>query len=125
MTSTGHYLTGLSIGVLCLPQKSSRVHQILHLYVFTFLSIVPDLQFPGWGHGAKYYFSHSLYVNLSIIFLLLIPFVLLPGVRKWVGGWHVLVGAPLVWLSHLLLDSFYNTGIGIAIYWPLDRKSVV
>jgi len=25
------------------------------------------------------------------------------------------------WLSHLLLDSFYNHGRGIAIYWPLSE----
>ena len=24
------------------------------------------------------------------------------------------------WLSHLLLDSFYNHGRGIAIYWPFS-----
>jgi inner membrane protein len=125
MTSTGHYLTGLSIGILCLPKKSTRVHQIVHLYVFTFLSIIPDLQLPGWGHGAKYYFSHSLYVNLSLILILLIPFVLLPGLRRWVGGWPVLIGAPLAWLSHLLLDSFYNTGIGIAIYWPFSDARLI
>jgi len=26
----------------------------------------------------------------------------------------------LAWLSHMLLDSFYNHGQGVAIFWPLS-----
>jgi LexA-binding, inner membrane-associated putative hydrolase len=125
MTSTGHFLTGISIGILCLPKNSSKVHQIAHLSVFTILSIIPDLPFQGWGHGNKYYFSHSLFVNLVLILLLLIPFLLLSGLRKKIGGWPVLIGAPLAWLSHLLLDSFYNTGHGIAIFWPVSNARLI
>ena len=27
----------------------------------------------------------------------------------------------MAWLSHLLLDSFYNHGRGVLIFWPLSR----
>jgi membrane-bound metal-dependent hydrolase YbcI (DUF457 family) len=26
----------------------------------------------------------------------------------------------ITWLSHLLLDSFYNHGYGVAIFWPFS-----
>ena len=30
----------------------------------------------------------------------------------------------LAWLSHLLLDSFYNHGSGIPIFWPVSDASL-
>ena len=32
-----------------------------------------------------------------------------------------MIGGSFAWLSHLLLDSFYNHGKGIAIYWPFSN----
>ncbi|MDR3573791.1 MAG: metal-dependent hydrolase [Anaerolineaceae bacterium] len=125
MTSTGHFLTGISIGVLCLPKNSSKIHQVAHLSVFTILSIVPDLPFPGWGHGNKYYFSHSLFVNLALIASIIIAFLISSDIRRQVGGWPVMIGGALAWLSHLLLDSFYNTGYGVAIFWPVSDARLI
>jgi len=125
MTSTGHFLTGISIGILCLPKNSTKIRRAAHLSVFTILSIIPDLPFQGWGHGNKYYFSHSLFVNLALILVLLIPFLLFAGLRRKIGGWRVLLGAPLAWLSHLLLDALYNTGFGVAIYWPVSAARLI
>jgi membrane-bound metal-dependent hydrolase YbcI (DUF457 family) len=32
----------------------------------------------------------------------------------------MIIGGLLAWLSHFVLDSFYNHGLGIAIYWPIS-----
>jgi membrane-bound metal-dependent hydrolase YbcI (DUF457 family) len=36
------------------------------------------------------------------------------------GGWKVLLGGSLAWVSHLLLDTFYNHGKGLAMFWPFS-----
>jgi membrane-bound metal-dependent hydrolase YbcI (DUF457 family) len=38
--------------------------------------------------------------------------------------WRLLVGGALAWGSHFLLDSFYNHGRGIAIYWPFSTATL-
>jgi hypothetical protein len=37
------------------------------------------------------------------------------GIRTRTGGWLVLAGGGVAWLSHLLLDTFYNHGLGLAM----------
>jgi membrane-bound metal-dependent hydrolase YbcI (DUF457 family) len=84
---------------------------------FVFLANVPDFPIRGWGHD-RYLFSHSLFVNLAIIALIVIVLSLWKTTKEVIGGKRIIVGGIITWLSHLLLDSFYNHGKGIAIYWP-------
>jgi len=124
MTSIGHSLTGIAIGVLSLPPQVAPRRTFFHIAAFTVLANIPDLSLPGWGHD-RYYFSHSLYVNLLLI--LVVMALCAPGrkLRSWVGGWPVLAGGAAAWLSHLLLDSFYNHGLGVAIFWPFSEGRLV
>ncbi len=90
MTSIGHSLTGIAIGVLSLPPQVAPRRTFFHIAAFTVLANIPDLSLPGWWHD-RYYFSHSLYVNLLL----------------------------------MLLDSFYNHGLGVAIFWPFSEGRLV
>jgi membrane-bound metal-dependent hydrolase YbcI (DUF457 family) len=121
MTQVGHTLTGIAIGVVCLPNKKSTPARLLHLVVFGLLANIPDLPLKNWGHDL-YYFSHSLFVNLLLILLVLFALVFLKGFRGKVGGWTVIIGGTLAWLSHLLLDTFYNHGKGLLMFWPLSDQ---
>ena len=119
MTQTGHLLTGAAIGVLCLPANASTKQTGAHLLTFMLLANVPDLPWPYWGHD-QYRVSHSLFVNLVLILLAVLLLAALRRVRIRIGNWSVVVGGIAAWLSHLLLDSFYNHGQGVAIFWPLS-----
>ncbi len=112
MTQVGHTFTGIAIGVACLPNKKSTPARLLHLVVFGLLANIPDFPLKNWGHDL-YYFSHSLFVNLLLILLVLSALVFLKGFRRKVGGWVIIIGGTLAWLSHLLLDTFYNHGKGL------------
>jgi membrane-bound metal-dependent hydrolase YbcI (DUF457 family) len=119
MTTVGHTLMGTAIGILCLPQQTSARWKAGYFTAFVVLPNIPDLPFPHWGHD-RYNFSHSLFVNLL---LCLIVVALLGGyanIRHASGDGKVLGGGVAAWLSHLALDSFYNHGRGIAIFWPLS-----
>ncbi len=115
---------GMSIGVLCMGRLRSWRRRAAFLAVFVFLANIPDLQLPNWGHD-RYRVSHSLFVNLAIIVGLAVVIGLWPRVRRAIGGWRVFAFGSAAWLSHLLLDSFYNHGKGLAIYWPISRARLV
>jgi len=121
MTQVGHTLTGLAIGVACLPGKRSARARLIHLVAFGFLANIPDLPLKNWGHDL-YYFSHSLFVNLLLILIALSAFIFLKNMRARAGGWAVIFGGTLAWLSHLLLDTFYNHGKGLLMFWPLSER---
>jgi membrane-bound metal-dependent hydrolase YbcI (DUF457 family) len=123
MTTVGHALTGLAIGVLCVPRRFSTLKKAGLLVAFAIIANMPDLPAAGWGHN-RYYFSHSLFVTLLILAVLLVIFGWSRRVRTWLGGWPVLLCFAAAWGSHLLLDSFYNHSNGIRIFWPLSYESL-
>ena len=120
MTQVGHTLTGIALGAASAPRDATPGRIALHLVCFALLANMPDLPFPGWGHDA-YHISHSVFVNLALIGLLLIVVIAAWGrIRKMVEH-HVVIAGIVAWLSHLLLDSFYNHGRGVAIFWPFSQ----
>lgn len=116
MTQVGHVITGAAISVLSVPNRITPRQRTIYTIVFMLLATVPDWPFKNWGHD-RYYLSHSLFVTLLFLMLLFIAFYFLRDLRQKIGG-------ALAWLSHLLLDSFYNHGEGVAIYWPVSSASL-
>ncbi len=117
MTPVGHSLMGASIAVLCLPSQSSRWARCAGLICFIFLANLPDAPLPGWGHD-RYWFSHSLIVNDIIMLIAAAVFYTWRDAVRRLGGPRVIMGGMLSWMSHLLLDTFYNHGRGLAMFWP-------
>jgi hypothetical protein len=123
MTPIGHSITGAAMAAAFKPSGISLRAKILCCVAFAVSANVPDFRLPGWGHE-RYDISHSIFVNLALIIVLTIPFVLNRSLCQKVGGRIVVAGAALAWLSHLLLDTFYNHGQGIALFWPLSSAAV-
>jgi len=117
VTTVGHSLTGLSLAVLTLPRRQSRRWYVLTGLLFVFFSNVPDFPLPGWGHSS-YQVSHSVVVTLLLASLLAL-LLLWPTFHAHVGG-RVIVAWSAAWLSHMVLDSMYAHGRGIAILWPFS-----
>jgi len=120
MTTVGHSLAGASIGVLCMPRFPSRLWRAVLIGGFIVLANVPDAPAPGWGHF-RYDISHSVFVNLGWIAAAAGGPFLVRSARRAIGGWRVVAGGGAAVLSHLLLDSFYNHGYGVAITWPVSQ----
>src|SRR5262245_59028329 len=119
MTSVGHTLVGIAIGTFCVPPEASTRWKARYFVAFMVLPNVPDLPFPFWGHD-RYDISHSLVVNLLLCLILLTLLTWHPHSRRSIGSGKVLGGGMCAWLSHLVLDSFYNHGRGVAIFWPVS-----
>ncbi len=124
MTGTGHTLTGAAVGVMCMPRQASAQGKAVHLAVFVLLANLPDLSLRNWGHD-RYDVSHSVFVNLLIIVVAAAILGSWKRANLWIGGWWVIAGGALAWLSHLLLDSFYSHGKGVAIFWPFSDARLV
>jgi len=119
MTTLGHGLTGIALGVLAAPRSWTRARQGWLLFLFVGLSVVPDWPLPGWGHFS-YRVSHSLLVNLLLIGLAAAAYARSRRARRLLGGWPVFVFGALAWLSHFVLDAMYSHGKGVAVLWPLS-----
>jgi hypothetical protein len=123
MTFVGHTLAGTAVAVAVIPKRSSSIQKIVHFLVFVLLANLPDLPTFNWGHE-NYIYSHSLFVNLVFITLAILFLTFSKRVFQKIGGWTVLIGGVIAWLSHLLLDSFYNHGKGVMIFWPVSAASL-
>lgn len=123
MTPVGHSLVGATLAVLATPRTASARAKGLVLAIFVVLANLPDLRLPHWGHDL-YWLSHSLPVNLGLIAVASLGLALVPRLRRRVGGTTVLVAGALAWLSHLLLDTFYNHGQGLRMFWPISAASL-
>lgn len=122
MTPIGHTLTGLAIGYLAIPRATPIKPKILLLVAFAVVASAPDLPLPYWGHF-RYEISHSVFSTaVGIAILWLIVWWKFRG--KEPVGWRVMLGLALAWYSHLLLDTMYNHGYGLDMFWPVSEKRI-
>ncbi len=124
MTTVGHTLFGLSIGIGCMPQYTSVKSRVVFLSCFALIASIPDLPVPFWGHD-WYLVSHGLFINSALITLILTVDVIPRSLRERIGGNRTLFYGVLAWLGHLALDSLYNHGNGIRIFWPLSDAPLI
>jgi len=107
----------MAIAALALPQAQSRRWYLWMLFAFGFFANLPDYPLPGWGH-VSYHVSHSIFVT-ALLAALMALLLLWPTFHERVGR-RVLVAWSIAWFSHMVLDSMYNHGQGIAIFWPVS-----
>lgn len=121
MTPIGHSLVGAAIGTAAAASLESGRARRATIVAMTLIANLPDWPLPGWGHS-QYAVSHSVVVG---VLLVVVAAGLLPSRWKHFGRWEFLLGGALALFSHYLLDSFYNHGKGIAIFWPLSDARLI
>jgi hypothetical protein len=109
----------MSIAVLTGKRDATPWWRRPVFHIFALAANIPDLPVPGWGHDL-YLVSHSIFVTLALLLVAETPFWLSPKLRAQAGGPRAFAGFALAWSSHMLLDSLYSHGRGIAIFWPLS-----
>jgi len=109
----------MSVALLCMPRLARVSQRAVFLCGFAALANVPDMR-GVWGHYS-YDVRHSLIVNLAIVAAIWLAGALLARLRRRPFAWTIMAFGSAAWLSHLLLDSFYNHGQGVRIFWPLSH----
>lgn len=114
MTFVGHSIVGLSIAAASM-QNGERKNFLAAAAAFVLFANFPDFAF----RLIPYYESHSLFTVLAVLgagtFSIWILHRRVPGL-----DWRLILLGNLTVLSHLLLDTFYNHGLGLALLWPLS-----
>ena len=124
MTYVGHTIAGAAVGVLCEPRRGSLKRRLLHYAVFVLVANLPDLPVRYWGHD-RYDISHSIVVASAVFAGAAIALVISRTALVKIGGWRTYRFTAIAWLSHLILDSLYNHGHGVAIFWPVSEARLV
>jgi hypothetical protein len=122
MSPVGHSIVGLAFAAIAMPALQSRTSKLFLAAVFVAVANLPDWPIPNWGHD-QYRISHSVFMNLTLIGIVGTIWLSLQTFRRAVPNRCLVLGG-CAWLSHLVLDSFYNHGNGIAIYWPISKAKL-
>jgi hypothetical protein len=124
MTFVGHCMTGVAIGLVVIPSRTPRSRLIFCLAGCAIAANMPDFNIRHWGHY-DYLFSHSIFVNSAIILILALAIDLISKIFNRKISWRLLIAWAGAWLSHLLLDTFYNHGLGLCMFWPFSKSALV
>lgn len=116
MTPVGHSICGLTIAAIAIPRECRWKKALLTAGSFILLANAPDIPFPGWGHD-RYDISHSLIVTAALTGLLYILFK-----KTTMISHRYLIAGGGCWFSHILLDSTYNHGKGLRVWWPISEE---
>jgi inner membrane protein len=115
MASLGHVAVGIAAGRA--HGKRGR-DAVLAMVLFSALSLLPDLDVIAFALGIPYEHpfghrgaSHSILVALAIA----LPLLAIPGERLRTASIGVLVA-----VSHGLLDTLTDGGLGVALLWPFS-----
>ena len=118
MSPVGHSLIGLSLLPFARTRESHWKTLPVAACAFVALANLPDWPIPHWGHD-RYDVSHSIFSNLGVIALVMILIAAVTSLRRSLPARYAIFGG-LAWMSHMVLDSFYNHGRGVAILWPFS-----
>lgn len=116
MTFVGHSLVGVSLAAAGFPNMKNR-RFILTVALFVAFANFPDLAF----RIIPYYESHSL-ITVLVIIAAAVSWMALVRRRKFLEERRLILLGSLAVISHLLLDTFYNHGQGLMLFWPLSES---
>ena len=124
MASVGHIIVGMTAARVADAPDTRRGRGVTGALFWSLLSLLPDLDVIGfslgiqygdaWGHrGATHSLLFSLMLGVAVG--LVAPWFRRPVVRTGCIATAVLI-------SHALLDTLTDGGLGCALLWPFDRS---
>jgi inner membrane protein len=129
MASIGHVAIGMAAARIYSRGPRRLGALLVSMVLWTELSLLPDADVLGfafgirygdpWGHrGATHSFVFS--VALGTALGLLVVALRTPAYQK--PALRTGVIASLVLVSHALLDTLTDGGLGCALFWPFDNE---
>jgi len=114
MTFVGHSIVGLSVAAGAVD-ANRRPFFYSAAAIFVLFANFPDFAF----RIIPYFESHSL---ITVLVILAAGNLLVWFFRSRIPGldWKLILLGNLTVLSHFLLDTFYNHGTGLMLFWPVS-----
>jgi hypothetical protein len=116
MTFVGHSLVGVSLAAAGSEDLTTK-RFLRDAALFVMFANFPDLAF----RIIPYYESHTLITVLGILAAAGLLTALVRR-REFRQAWRLILLGSLAVISHLLLDTFYNHGQGLMLFWPLSES---
>lgn len=122
MAGVGHLAVGMAAARLYRTEQPSARPSLATMLFWSALSFLPDTDVVGFLLGVRYgdQWGHRGATH-SIVFSLAVGVVV--GMAARTAGKRPLrtgVAASLIVLSHALLDTLTDGGLGCALFWPFD-----
>jgi inner membrane protein len=122
MASLGHLAVGMAAARVYPTERFARRASALAMLFWAALSMVPDADVIGFGLGVNYEdpWGHRGATH-SFVFAIVLGTVIGLLARLF-GRPPIRMGlmASLVLVSHPLLDTLTDGGLGCALFWPFD-----
>lgn len=112
---------GLTIATVATPRDWSVRARVVTYATFVVLANAPDIPLANWGHH-RYDISHSVFVTAVATALVALVVRLIASAGRI--PWQLYLAGVAAWYSHLLLDTTYNHGNGLAVFWPVNSGRV-
>ena len=119
MTPVGHSLVGATIGICLWPEFETRRARVGIVLAMILAANIPDLPLPYWGH-TDYRVSHSIFCGLVIAAVIYLALKASALSREPAKLRLLVLASTVALFSHYLLDTFYNHGKGLAMFWPVS-----
>jgi inner membrane protein len=122
MASLGHIAVGLAVASVRAGRPLRERRRLAAALLWSLLSLLPDLDVIGfslgveygdeWGHRGA---THSIVFSVAVAAV--VGAAALPRRRR---AGSTAFAAALVLVSHALLDTLTDGGLGCALFWPFD-----
>jgi inner membrane protein len=123
MASVGHVMVGMAAARAYRRKQLTRWSIVTSMVFWSGLSLLPDADVVGFRFGIAYAdaWGHRGATH-SLLFAVVLGAVLgLLGPLFGVSRTRTALCATLVLMSHGLLDTLTDGGLGCALLWPFDR----
>jgi inner membrane protein len=123
MASLGHVAVGMAVARFRRPTAASTRALLGSMLAWSALSLLPDLDVVGLKLGVPYGapFGHRGATHSCVFSIGLGLAIGACGARTWRGRFGLGAWASVVLLSHALLDSLTDGGLGCALLWPFEH----
>ena len=122
MASVGHLMVGIAAGRAYLPRDASTKALVVTCWLFALVSEFPDVDVIGFRFGVHYedHFGHRGATHSLAFAVLLGGLALLLSRALHQPPLRLTVAVFVLTLSHALLDTLTDGGLGCALAWPLS-----
>jgi inner membrane protein len=116
MASLGHVAVGMALGRVHAGAAPTR-HLALTLTAFAILAMLPDVDVVAFRLGIPY---AAPWGHRGAAHAMLIALALGAGVGLWARSLRLAMLAMAATVSHALLDTLTDGGLGVALLWPFS-----
>jgi inner membrane protein len=124
MASIGHVALGMAAARSYSDHADSTAKRLTLMAAWSALSLLPDADVIGFHYGIRYgaAFGHRGATHSFVFCFGLAALLAAAAIPFGAKFWRLIVYLSVVLVSHPLLDTLTDGGLGCALYWPFELR---